>query len=854
MQKIVFFFLLIKSDIFNNLIMMKNTNFLQQSYPQIVEITETVVCYVISKYHSQVKTKNGMNTICDEKFQIVLNGPFLIFYKLSGLVGDSKTPKKPVFYLFTPYYMVRTDFLENSIILFPSHPKIQSTTEIMFNSKSECISFANKIRKVRSLLSDSNFILPPASASVSAFSPTGNPNVNKYDFSFINNSLTLHSPIKEIDIPSVTVDNTSSICHPFDMQECPDDTKLLTFWFRSRGFSDTFIIFESFDMMSFSFLTIYIALERIHQAKNSAANKIKKVQIAQNIISRRTQQKNKVNTNTKQQQKDKKVLFNVNSQNDNNFSHSTITSFSYSPTSSLLSNEDSNDSIGQNLTQTENSFSNCYDLPFNKDKLTDKDLYWPDARYFSTQFIANTSNFNNITHKKSQNSIFQKVIVPEKASSHLELLQFEKDIKREIIVYFNEKDKIPHKNQQKLIKPFKETSFEKEIIKIKAENFQRIPFYSIRQQNTKLFQMKPDFLTKELSKNGNQLMHEFLSRDVLSNQTKEFMDYLQLKYPNSNKNQPIPGVEICIKLSHLLTKINKSAKEDLPYQLSDKNIEQIIDILSSLFVMHTIPDFFPKFSQLMKENIPNFFKFSIFISHVLYKGDIFKFLSLLNENAIDENENQLNGLSGLYQENSLLRNPEFIEILIATFYPIINKEFVGKYRGLEKPLTFKLRIDISCRNDSNLILDAFSKGKEIPNQIIADLISQISQFYSENYRKPEINPFSQMRSPFYAFQVACNLPDDTDVIALRTVVTKITKECQQNPLAHLFSYGLNCGMAGKWFLRSVQIIREESLSSEESGFYDPEVISNIADSLFSISSIFISINEEELFSYDLPFC
>ena len=722
---------------------MKETNYFKQSYQQIADISATSICHVIVKLHQNSGTNNALNPgLYNENFEVSMIGPFLKFNRVNDS-ANTRNQKSVSFYIFTPYFMTRRDFLKNSIEMIPLHLRTQASIEINFPSKNESLSFLSKIHKINAILLDSVRILPPVLASVKTYSPRTKVSTD-YELSFINNIISLHSSQKIADPLPINVDVNSCIVPPFDMESCSEDNKGLSFLFKGKGFDELFITFENFDIMAFSFLTIYLSIEQKYVKTKQV---VPKIALASDIMSK--------------PDKDDKIM-------------------------------------------------------------------WPAQILKTDGFKINESS---IFDSRQVPKMHAKVLVPEKASSHLELLQFDMQIKRNVYCYFSKKcEKTERRVEPKLPK----TSFEGECIKIKSELFSRIPFYTTEKRKQKLFTPKPDFFTKTLNANGETLLNELVSKPIASNETSQFMKSLKFIVPN--KSQPTPGLQIAAKIGHIITELNSNL-------LTDPTFIELCRNFCSILIDRIADDFYEKFSKLMNCRVNDFCSLTVFISKYFYKGTLGSLISLFGTKQFND----------LYLPHSLMRNTEFIELFIAAIYPVTTKCFTGHFVGINEPVPLPQRHDIHCRVLSNLIRESLSSGEEMPKRFIAELVCRTSLFLSENYHGPVPSFFSGMRTPFYAFQVACNEKDDTDVIALRTVVNKITASAAKHPVCSLLIAGLKFGMSGKWFLRAIKVCKEENLLSQKSAFLDDDQVTNLADSLFSLSSILVEIDEDEIFSFDLQF-
>lgn len=714
---------------------MKKTSYFTSSFYEVGSIEMESVCGIHCCEPVEFNKIDHQTIFTYIQYNATMHGPFITFKKYN-VTQESGFDE---FYIFSLYYMIRKT-KHDSLQLVPIHQLLQTAYIIKFETESECNQWIDKIRKVRSVISDMDFNLPPAVAEVTVY---GNDllYVGSFELSFVNNRLVFNTSNKSTAIAPLVINTDSYIVPPSESECSPDSTRGRSILVRSRKTQQYTISFVTEDFMKFSFLTIFLSI--------------------------------------KQQLKSSKPKTTVFAQTIHSSEYETI---------------------------------------------------WPDAEYVCMP----QSPVLPLPEPTKQIKMKSNVPIPEKASSHLELLKFDLPINR--TVYFAKVNQIELKSKNQDHQKENSTTFLSEIAKIHNEIGVQIPPLYIRPANPKLLKYKNDFLEMDFKTPGHELSQRLVSKPLFSKETADLLKEFNFDIPQ--QMQPTYGQQFITKISQLIPRIKEN-------RLDDDSVRQIITILTKILTDNHIDSFYKEFSQMHKMDIENADKMAIFISQKLFTGKLMKFVSSFTTESF----------RSLYQPSSMFYDPDFVELLQGSLQPIIKLRFSGIFQGLDSSLRISPRFDTKVRIDSNVLRQKLSVGEEVPKYLLADIVYNISEFLKESYQPPAKCFFQAHRNPFYLFQVAISgiIKDTTQILALKHTVSEITTKSSDKFIESAIITGLKIGMTAHWIAAVIYAARVEKLYVENSYITDDVFIANLIDSLNSLSSIFFEIEESHILSYENPF-
>jgi len=234
-----------------------NTPFYEKSYKAISEIKRHDVIYLSIKWSIDIISNETKKDIIDEKYSAVLTGPFIHFNSVKiNTKNESKDFSQ--FYIFSCNYAIRRLLDKVTLEMVPIIPTLNSKFFICFDSVEKCSDWHLTMMKVRRYLCEPPKVFLPILMGVKV-SGREWPCSYNYEMSFLNQTLTLrHVQKNSPELKSINLDSTFLIFSSYEFSSVSFNERLISFCIRFSNNEELIITCESYDLMLFSFTTLYL--------------------------------------------------------------------------------------------------------------------------------------------------------------------------------------------------------------------------------------------------------------------------------------------------------------------------------------------------------------------------------------------------------------------------------------------------------------------------------------------------------------------------------------------------------------------------------------------------------------------
>ena len=484
-------------------------------------------------------------------------------------------------------------------------------------------------------------------------------------------------------------------------------------------------------------------------------------------------------------------------------------------------------------------------------KLSDKEI-----NKFEGYFCKETATFNAMpTEMKTKHEIdFQKVSVPTKASTKLELLSFDFPIQRRVFAVnksSSQSSKAERKAKTSVCCLRSVPSFDKFMEKEKKMYSNICIDFDIKDPKDPIelscFAKESDIALFEPT--GLETLNDFLCPPVCCKECKNFCDKISLFVPQTFERTN--GYLFSNKIGRIVVELGDS------FDFESKDFSLLCSGIAQVFLegFIDVDSFMDKFKDLLKETkligcLNSFKELStrenliLFIARIIKIGKLSQLLSILSTKRKSWRiEN--------YLSTSPMQSAEFVELLRAVTAPLQNCRVSGRLDkdsfcktkwGSSKCLSPSVAVKHSVDKLIESALDAKSETKEATKE----LINEIIEFFKDGFVKPSFSPVESMRHPWYCFVAgsAIDVEGAKQIEKMRDVVETLTT-LLSNPeeMLHSLLYeGLKFGMIGEWVLLACAAGESEGLFKRESPIADHEEMLSFSNALFPLSDIYYFFN------------
>lgn len=432
---------------------------------------------------------------------------------------------------------------------------------------------------------------------------------------------------------------------------------------------------------------------------------------------------------------------------------------------------------------------------------------------------------------------FKSVIVPEKASSRLELLSFEFKLNRKI--YFT---KLSHQIPKKITrnKKFypKALKFEDEVAKLTNN-------YPIE------INIQTDFEKQVENTEDSQkidYLYDFLNPIVASQEILDICKEFQFETEHLRKR--VNGYQfskdlgkLVLELSNCCSVENKSFCEICSgiarVLLKGTEHSKFIDEIRSI-VPNSISKYIPNYDVDINS------KLTFFVARLMITKNFSKFIHIIMK--------EYNWRCRIYRPTAPMYSSIFIELLIAAVLPIFSMKFTGT-------LKYDVLVNNKWSKDfyppSQKLAKHINEIKKILNQetpeniqnIIHEFVNIIINDFMSAYIAPKPCPLQFMRNSWYCFVLGASRFENFSInlmceaVESYTILLKDPNAMQES----LLMQGLRKGLCGTWCLAAIIAGREEEVFDRDSFLFDDVEMLAYIDNIHEFSKIIADL------SYDLTF-
>lgn len=466
----------------------------------------------------------------------------------------------------------------------------------------------------------------------------------------------------------------------------------------------------------------------------------------------------------------------------------------------------------------------------------------------SIKFFSKPASLRSDVSLHTGNINFGSVQVPLKASSDLELISFETNVKRHIIVDFADtKMKKLNIRQEKMIGS--SLSFEERIQKMKSKT-------NIKDLLTNLgyvLEEKKEFEADQ--KKGKDIINQFLHSITSNEDISSFCEEIGFTY-NKYAIRPVEGKPILQKFTLLI--------KDIPneFTLNNESYLKFAECFASILIQNVDKKtFYQSFKALLSKT--SFSELLIlaqdgsllrtvfnFVHRLVFQKRLFDFVIYLQNSPEWRRDN--------FQTASVWHSLQFFEFLASKISTFSKKKILKSDFNIENiPVNFihiHDRYDTIIRIICETILDRYQNYLGI-NDLVLLLIQNICEFLYEGYQRTSTALFPEMQTPWYTMYIASTLPYEyPEMLQFSQVVNKIFLSDIKNPrnmLMNLILDGIRFGVIDKWIIFAAFAAKEIGCYKPKSSIFKNDRVVSISNSLHMISSVMIETTPTDLISiYD----
>ncbi|EAY14512.1 hypothetical protein TVAG_388430 [Trichomonas vaginalis G3] len=439
----------------------------------------------------------------------------------------------------------------------------------------------------------------------------------------------------------------------------------------------------------------------------------------------------------------------------------------------------------------------------------------------------------NLSNSKIQ---FKPVSVPEKASSKLELLMFDTQIKRKIYFsqIFKKKSQKNRKNQGHFYK--KTLSFDEELAKLK-----RYDHFNIKLDNLQLNEKEFPEITKI------DYVDQFLHPNIASQDLIDF--YTAIGFKSTSNSRKINGYQFSKDVGSLVLQLldDCSVKNPVFSQICSGIAYVLLKGANEKNIVQQIKEKFPEnITKFIPNNNDDVYKrLVIFVARIIISKRITDFIN----RVMNDSEWRYS----YYDHTSPIYSTEFLELLYAAILPLHTMKFVGPldYNSLLSHewkhdfLSPSVKVELQIKNIQNLLIQ---QDKAKIQSTVADIVSETINNFQKCYSHPVPCPLQSMKSVWYIFAISVSLYSHENITKMRECVESCTilLKDPDSMLNSLVMQGFKKGLLGYWCFAAVMAGREDNLFYEDSFLSDDSEMLSYIDGIHILSKILADLSLEYL--------
>lgn len=428
--------------------------------------------------------------------------------------------------------------------------------------------------------------------------------------------------------------------------------------------------------------------------------------------------------------------------------------------------------------------------------------------------------------------------VPVKASTELQLLTFEGELRRRVLVIRGARR--ANVRAAETEEPYAEFAFDDAQTAMRAYYVDTIAAVTGKGSAKPPFKFLSRFDAGTYTRSGEEVMRGVFARRETARETIQACN--AIRYPVRERTERTYGGAAIAQLRAAVARGNAAFAE-------------VCSVLASVFFVNTegarvMPAVRAllanrlNFLDMIPRKLEPFQAMVVFVARMVFKGVFQEFIKLVLANKEWRKKN--------FWEISYVNNPAFLEEILECVNEIRHKGYTGTVDidVLQKDPVLCERKDVEIHYVVDQILEHVQNGKEVDKLMIAKIIDVLCKLFVEGFVVPKTAILPELRHGWYCMYLASKMKvNSPEMIAFRKAVSDACMSFL-SPLEMMIkalNVGFNCGMVGLWVLYMGKAAKKYGLYNEKSDLMDNEIVVNIADSLQIFSSLLIDMSDEELF-------
>ena len=451
-----------------------------------------------------------------------------------------------------------------------------------------------------------------------------------------------------------------------------------------------------------------------------------------------------------------------------------------------------------------------------------------------------------VTFEKNDDLFKKPTSVPAKASTDLQLLSFDSEIKRRILIIKNKQKKPKKQNKEHLFFEIP-VDYEDQLSTIKSYYSQNIISYNFKVSQKLPFQIFSKFDSNYLSSDSDIIMKSFFSRLEICKETAQICN--SLKYTCSPFKEHFYGEYPLQQINNILSNFSNIIS------MNDSEFVKLCSIFASIFFVNTdYSKVLPAIKELLKmqNRIRNmipcyqepFQTLVIFFSRIIFTNTFHNFLNIVISDAQWRKRN--------FWSISYINNLGFLELLLKVSLSLSSRTYKGQLnRSLiqKNPLLIE-RKDIEIHYIiKNIQIQAQNSGQFI-KVLIAKIINILCRLFTEGFLYSQTAILPELRHGWYCMCLASKMKiQSPEMIAFKKAVDEASLSylSPNEMMIKALNIGFNCGMVSPWILYIAKTAKKYNLYDENSDIMNNGIVISISDSLRILLSFLVDMSDEELF-------